>query len=235
MPKITKKKLNLNNVEKIVNNRYLGNNSNSLANGNNKSKKNNNSKGNNKKSSKCRTVLEKLEGKLAPKVVLEVRKRDNKVKGNNKFSWSKLDTREMYKNKRIVIFALPGAFTPTCSNTHLPGYERNYNKIKKLGIDEIYCLSVNDSFVMFNWCKKLKVKNVKPLPDGNAKFTKKMGALVNKSNLGFGRRSWRYSMVVDNGKIEKMFVEGGRIHNCSIDPFEVSDADTMIKYLSSKK
>jgi peroxiredoxin len=173
-----------------------------------------------------------LEGKMAPKVILEVRKRDNRVRGNNKFSWDMLDTNNIYKNKRIIIFALPGAFTPTCSNTHLPGYERNYNKIRKLGIDEIYCLSVNDAFVMFNWCKSLKVKNVKPLPDGNAKFTKKMGALVNKSNLGFGKRSWRYSMVINNGKIEKLFVEGGRINNCPIDPFEVSDADTMIKYLS---
>lgn len=234
MVKITKKNLNLNNVEKIVNNKYLGNNSNNMPKGSNKSKKNNIPVGNNKKSTKCRNILEKLEGKSAPKVILEVRKKDSNVKGNNKFSWSKLDTRNMYKNKRIIIFALPGAFTPTCSNTHLPGYERNYNKIKKLGIDEIYCLSVNDAFVMFNWCKKLKVKNVKPLPDGNAKFTKKMGALVNKSNLGFGKRSWRYSMVINNGKIEKMFVEGGRVNNCQIDPFEVSDANTMIKYLSSK-
>ena len=189
-------------------------------------------KNNFNKQKRCRNVLEMLEGKMAPKVILEVRKRDNRVKGNNKFSWDMLDTTNIYKNKRIIIFALPGAFTPTCSNTHLPGYERNYNKIRKLGIDEIYCLSVNDAFVMFNWCKSLKVKNVKPLPDGNAKFTKKMGALVNKSNLGFGKRSWRYSMVINNSKIEKLFVEGGRINNCPIDPFEVSDADTMIKYLS---
>jgi len=228
MVKVTKKNLNLNNIEQFVNNKYRGNNSNNNTKGVKKTKKNNK-----KSNNKCRKVLEKLEGKMAPKVILEVRKRDNNVKGDNKFSWSKLDTNEMYKNKRIIIFALPGAFTPTCSNTHLPGYEKNYNKIKKLGIDEIYCLSVNDAFVMFNWCKKLKVKNVKPLPDGNAKFTKKMGALVNKSNLGFGKRSWRYSMVVTNGKIEKLFVEGGRVHNCPIDPFEVSDADTMIKYLSS--
>lgn len=234
----------LNNIEKAINNNYLGNNTkkntkNTTNTKNIKSKKKiskkvtkNNLKNNFNKQKRCRNVLEMLEGKMAPKVILEVRKRDNRVKGNNKFSWDMLDTNNIYKNKRIIIFALPGAFTPTCSNTHLPGYERNYNKIRKLGIDEIYCLSVNDAFVMFNWCKSLKVKNVKPLPDGNAKFTKKMGALVNKSNLGFGKRSWRYSMVINNCKIEKLFVEGGRINNCPIDPFEVSDADTMIKYLS---
>lgn len=234
----------LNNIEKAINNNYLGNNTkkntkNTTNTKNIKSKKKiskkvtkNNLKNNFNKQKRCRNVLEMLEGKIAPRVILEVRKRDNRVKGNNKFSWDMLDTNNIYKNKRIIIFALPGAFTPTCSNTHLPGYEKNYNKIRKLGIDEIYCLSVNDAFVMFNWCKSLKVKNVKPLPDGNAKFTKKMGALVNKSNLGFGKRSWRYSMVINNGKIEKLFVEGGRINNCPIDPFEVSDADTMIKYLS---
>ena len=165
----------LNNIEKAINNNYLGNNTkkntkNTTNTKNIKSKKKiskkvtkNYLKNNFNKQKRCRNVLEMLEGKIAPKVILEVRKRDNRVKGNNKFSWDMLDTNNIYKNKRIIIFALPGAFTPTCSNTHLPGYERNYNKIRKLGIDEIYCLSVNDAFVMFNWCKSLKVKNVKPL------------------------------------------------------------------------
>ena len=224
----------LNNIEKAINNNYLGNNTKKNAKNKRKFSKKV-TKNNLNKQKKCRSVLEMLEGKIAPKVELEVRKRDNRVKGDNKFSWDKLDTNSIYKNKRIIIFALPGAFTPTCSNTHLPGYEKNYNKIRNLGIDEIYCLSVNDAFVMFNWCKSLKVKNVKPLPDGNAKFTKKMGALVNKSNLGFGKRSWRYSMVVKNGKIEKLFVEGGRENNCPTDPFEVSDANTMINYLTEYK
>ena len=104
-------------------------------------------------------------------------------------------------------------------------------EIRRLGIDEIYCLSVNDAFVMFNWCKKLKVKKVQILPDGNAAFTKKMGLLVEKNNLGFGRRSWRYAMIVNKGIIEKIFIEKGLMNNCSSDPFEVSDAETMIKYL----
>ena len=113
------------------------------------------------------------EGELAPRVRLQCRKRDNKVKGPNKFCWNQVFTRDLYQNKRIIIFGLPGAFTPTCSTTHLPGYEKNYHDIRKLGIDEIYCISVNDAFVMFNWCKKLKVKLVQVLPDGNGNFTRK--------------------------------------------------------------
>ena len=175
------------------------------------------------------------EGELAPRVRLQCRKRDNKVKGPNKFCWNQVFTRDLYQNKRIIIFGLPGAFTPTCSTTHLPGYEKHYHDIRKLGIDEIYCLSVNDAFVMFNWCKKLKVKLVQILPDGNANFTKKMGLLVNKSNLGFGKRSWRYSMVINDGVIEKIFVEKGLMNNCADDPFEVSDAKTMIQYLKKSK
>lgn len=177
----------------------------------------------------------KQEGAEAPKVRLQCRKRDPKMKGPNKFCWNKVYTRDLYQNKRIIIFGLPGAFTPTCSTTHLPEYEKHYQEIRKLGIDEIYCLSVNDAFVMFNWCKKLKVKMVKILPDGNAHFTKQMGLLVNKSNLGFGRRSWRYSMVIDDGIIEKIFVEKGLMNNCADDPFEVSDAKTMIQYLKKNR
>jgi len=171
------------------------------------------------------------EGQLAPKVKLQCRKRDSTVKGPNKFCWNEVNTKELYQDRRIIIFALPGAFTPTCSTTHLPGFEKNYDKIRRLGIDEIYCLSVNDAFVMFNWCKKLKVKKVQVLPDGNGLFTKKMGLLVHKKNLGFGKRSWRYAMVINNGIIEKMFIEKGLENNCVDDPFEISDANTMIKYL----
>ena len=130
--------------------------------------------------------------------------------------------------------ALPGAFTPTCSSTHLPGYEEHYDEIIKQNIDEIYVLSVNDAFVMYNWCKKLKIKKVKFLPDGNGDFTKKIGALVKKDNLGFGERSWRYSMVINKGKIEKIFSENGIMNNCPLDPFKVSDAKTMLRYLKSK-
>ena len=189
---------------------------------------------NNKINNSCSSYsLINTNGSKAPLVNLNIRVRDNRVSGNNKFKWSSINTQELYTDKRIIIFALPGAFTPVCSNTHLPGYDKKYHQIKKLGIDEVYCLSVNDPFVMFQWCKNLKIKNVKPIPDGNGEFTKKMGALVNKKNLGFGKRSWRYSMVVNNGIIEKIFAEKGKKNNCPADPFEVSDVDTMLKYLKS--
>ena len=185
-----------------------------------------------KKTKKC--PLSKSEGSQVPKVVFRTRVRDPKIKGENKFKWKNLSTDAVFKGKKIAIVALPGAYTPTCSSTHLPGYERNYDKLRKNGIDEVYVLSVNDAFVMFNWCKKMKINKVKFLPDGNGDFTRKMGALVKKNNLGFGDRSWRYSMIVNNGKIEKLFTEDGKTNNCPTDPFRVSDAETMLKYLKSK-
>ncbi len=143
-----------------------------------------------------------------------------------------LNTSEIFENKKIVVFALPGAFTPTCSSQQLPGYEEKYDQIKALGIDEVYCLSVNDAFVMNAWFRDEKIGKVKPIGDGEGVFTQGMGMLVNKDHLGFGMRSWRYSMVVDNGEVVKIFEEPGK-NNASDDddPFQVSDADTMIKYL----
>ena len=145
--------------------------------------------------------------------------------------WKDVDTVEMFDNKKIVVFALPGAFTPTCSSQQLPGYEELYDEIKAQGVDEIYCLSVNDAFVMFNWGKQIGVQNVGLLPDGNGDFTRLMGMLVDKRNLGFGQRSWRYAMVVHDRTIEKMFVEAGISDDCPSDPFEESDADTVLAWL----
>ena len=187
----------------------------------------------NKKTKKC--SLSRTEGSKVPKMVFRTRVRDPKMKGENKFRWKNLKSETVFKGKRVAILALPGAYTPTCSSTHLPGYEKNYDKLRKHGIDEVYVLSVNDAFVMFNWCKKLNIKKVKFLPDGNGDFTRKMGAMVKKNNLGFGDRSWRYSMIVNNGKIEKLFTEDGKRNNCPTDPFRVSDSETMLKYLKSNK
>ena len=195
--------------------------------------KTNRKKTSSKKKTKKQCTIVK-EGKKVPNVVFKTRVRDPKVEGPNKFKWKNLTSKEVFKGKRVIILALPGAYTPTCSSTHLPGFEAHYDKIRNHGIDEVYVLSVNDAFVMFNWCKKLDIKKVKFLPDGNGDFTRKMGALVKKNNLGFGERSWRYSMVVNDGKIEKLFTEDGKMHNCPSDPFEVSDAKTMLKYLKSK-
>jgi peroxiredoxin len=169
-----------------------------------------------------------------PDVVFKTRVRDESVGGENPFRWQDRTTDEIFGGKRVVIFALPGAFTPTCSSTHLPGYEKHYDELKSLGIDEVYCLSVNDAFVMFQWGKHQGVEKVKLLPDGNGEFTRKMGMLVDKANLGFGMRSWRYSMIVGDKKIEKLFVEPEFSDNCPADPFEVSDVDTMLTYLRSK-
>lgn len=170
-----------------------------------------------------------------PNVVFKTRVRDESVEGPNPFRWQDRTTEEIFGGKRVVLFSLPGAFTPTCSSTHLPRYEALYEEIKAQGVDEVICLSVNDAFVMFQWGKQQGAEKVFLLPDGNGEFTRRMGMLVDKSNLGFGMRSWRYSMVVDNGKIEKMFVEADFSDNCPTDPFEVSDADTMLNYLKEAK
>lgn len=166
-----------------------------------------------------------------PQVTFKTRVRDESVEGPNPFRWQDVTTDEIFKGKKIVLFALPGAFTPTCSSTHLPGYEAQYDAFKALGVDEVICLSVNDAFVMFQWGKAQEVKKVKLLPDGSGEFTEKMGMLVNKDNVGFGNRSWRYSMFVEDGEIKKVFSEEGMMDNCPEDPFLVSDADTMLAYL----
>ena len=170
-----------------------------------------------------------------PNVVFKTRVRDESVEGPNPFKWQDTTTQDIFAGKRVVVFSLPGAFTPTCSTTHLPGYDAAYEEIKSLGVDEVYCISVNDAFVMFQWGKNMDVKNVKLLPDGNGEFSRKIGMLVEKSNLGFGMRSWRYSMVVNDGKVEQAFIEDGYSDNCETDPFEVSDVNTMLTYLKSNK
>lgn len=169
--------------------------------------------------------------KNVPNVTFKTRVRDESVGGENPFKWEDKTTADIFSGKSIIIVALPGAFTPTCSSTHLPGYENNYEALKAKGIDEVYCVSVNDAFTMFQWSKHLGVKNIKMLPDGNGDFTRLMGMLVKKENLGFGDRSWRYSMHVVDGAIKAHFVEPGIMDNCPEDPFTVSDVDTMLNYL----
>jgi thioredoxin-dependent peroxiredoxin len=151
------------------------------------------------------------------------------------FDWKEVSTTDIFAGKKIIVFSLPGAFTPTCSSTHLPGYEINFDEFKKLGVDDIYCMSVNDAFVMNAWAKDQGVQNVKMIPDGSGELTRKLGMLVKKDNLGFGMRSWRFSMFVDDQIIKKSFVEPNFSDDCPTDPFEVSDAATMLAYLQETK
>ena len=177
-----------------------------------------------------------------PQVIFKTHTHDKNICGDDPFACVDLWTDEMFKDpsnssgqvRKVVLFSLPGAFTPTCSSQHLPGYEAHYDEFKKLGVDEVYCLSVNDAFVMNAWTRDQKVEKVKLIPDGTGEFTKAMGMLVKKNNLGFGERSWRYSMYVEDGEIKKIFIEPGLTDDYGPDPFEVSDANTMLEYLRSK-
>lgn len=143
-------------------------------------------------------------------------------------SWKDLTTDDYFKGKKVVLFALPGAYTPTCSSTHLPRYNELYDTFKANGVDDVICLSVNDSFVMNYWQADQKADKITMLPDGNGELSASLGMLVDKADLGFGKRSWRYSMLVNDGVIEKMFIE----EDIPGDPFNVSDADTMLKHIN---
>jgi peroxiredoxin len=160
---------------------------------------------------------------------------DSDEKGGCTFiggSWKDVTTKELFENKKVVLFSLPGAFTPTCSGQQLPAYDEAFEKFKELGVDDVYCISVNDAFVMNAWARDLQIKNVKMIPDGCGTFTRSMGMLVNKPAQGFGMRSWRYSALIDNMEV-KHFNEEPGYNNASADddPFEVSDADTMMQQI----
>ena len=185
------------------------------------------------------------EGMKVPNVVFKTRTRVESD-DENPFVWKDTTTDDYFKGKKCVLFALPGAFTPTCSSSHLPSYEKNYELFKALGVDEVYCLSVNAAFVMRKWgldqgleedkaIGSLGFKNVKLIPDGACKFTRGMGMSCTwGSERGFGERSWRYSCYVVDGVIKKLFVEQPMIQNSEADPYEVSDSNTMLKYLQQQ-
>ena len=172
--------------------------------------------------------------KHVPQVTFKTRIRNEALGGPNPFEWKDVSTNDLFKGKSVVVFSLPGAFTPTCSTSHLPRYEELYDDFKAQGVDTVICVSVNDAFVMFQWGKSQNAKNVFLLPDGNGDFTRQMGMLVKKENLGFGMRSWRYAMHVEDGEIKQLFAEPGYQDDAPSDPFEVSDADTMLNYLKNR-
>ena len=167
------------------------------------------------------TPLQSQEGKTVPDIVFRIRRNGD---------WATVSTEDLFAGKNVIVFSLPGAFTPTCSSTHLPRYNELAPVFRQHGIDNIVCVSVNDPFVMEEWGRDQEAENVLLLPDGNGAFTEAMGMLVDKSDLNFGKRSWRYSMLVRDKVIEKMFLEPQK----EGDPFEVSDADTMLRYIDPK-
>lgn len=164
-------------------------------------------------------MLPNKEGQKVPNVTFHTRKDSQ---------WVDVTTDELFKGKTVVVFSLPGAFTPTCSSTHVPRYNQLADALKANGVDDIICMSVNDTFIMNEWKKDQEADKITFIPDGNGEFTEGMGLLVDKNNLGFGKRSWRYSMLVKDGTVVKMFIEPEK----DGDPFEVSDADTMLNYLA---
>jgi len=166
-------------------------------------------------------MLANREGQKVPQVTFRTRQGGD---------WKNVTTDDIFKGKTVVVFSLPGAFTPTCSSTHLPRYNELAPAFFANGVDSIVCVSVNDAFVMNEWAADQECENIILLPDGNGEFTQGMGMLVNKAELGFGQRSWRYSMLVKDGIVQKMFIEPQKPG----DPFEVSDADTMLKYIAPK-
>lgn len=168
---------------------------------------------------------------VIPDTMFYLRVRDPSIGGPNPFRWQPKPARELLAGKRVLIFGLPGAFTPTCTTEQCPDFEHLYDDIRKTGIDEVYCTSVNDAFVMYQWSLKLGIEKVKMLPDGNGDFARGLGMLVDKSNLGFGPRSWRYAMIVDDLNIVMSLVEDGKMDNCPTDPYSISTAQNVLAHL----
>jgi len=164
-------------------------------------------------------MLENREGQNVPKITFHTRQ---------EHEWVDLTSGDIFKGKTVIVFSLPGAFTPTCSSSHVPRFNQLAPVFKANGVDEIICISVNDAFVMNEWKAEQKADQITFLPDGNGDFTDGMGMLVDKDDLGFGRRSWRYSMLVKDGVVEKMFIEP----DVDGDPYGVSDADTMLNHIA---
>jgi len=162
------------------------------------------------------------------------RVRDGAIEGPNPFRWEDKTTADFFAGKRVILFSLPGAFTPTCSTYQLPGFEKNAETFASHGIDAIYCMSVNDSFVMNKWAESQNLANVSVIPDGSGEFTRKIGMLVAKDNLGFGMRSWRYAAVINDGVIEAWFEEPGLRDNHDEDPYGVSSPETVLDYLADR-
>ena len=169
-------------------------------------------------------------GQRIPDITFKTRVKDEE--GN--FDWKDVTTCDYFKGKSVILFSLPGAFTPTCSTYQLPNFEKKFAEFSLEGIDEIYCMSVNDAFVMNAWAKDQKLENVKVIPDGSGEFTRGMGMLVDKSNLSFGRRSWRYAALINDGIVEMFWEEPGRMENCPDDPYGETSPENILSTITNE-
>ena len=167
---------------------------------------------------------------IVPNIVFKTRVKDEE----GKFGWVDVTSMEYFGDKRVILFSLPGAYTPTCSTYQLPDFEKLAPEFKKIGIDDIYCMSVNDSFVMNAWAKSQNLQNVKVIPDGGGEFTRQMGMLVRKDPEGFGYRSWRYAVVINDGVVEKIWEEPGKEDDCSTDPYENTKPEDILAELKEE-
>jgi len=170
-----------------------------------------------------------MKNKQVPNVTFQLRVRDESIEGDNPYRWEQLTTDTMFKGRRVLLFSLPGAFTPTCDTFQLPEFERLHSAFFTKGVEDVYCVSVNDAFVMNKWAKEQGVRNVRMIPDGSGDFTKGMGMLVEKHNLGFGLRSWRYAAIVDDGVVTDWFVEPGKENNCEEDPYGLTNPISILE------
>jgi len=170
-------------------------------------------------------------GNRMPLVKWNTRVRDETVEGDNPYRWEHLTTADVFKDKRVVLFSLPGAFTPTCTTKQLPGFESLYDDFIESGVDEIYCMSVNDSFVMNAWSRWANIKNVKVIPDGSGEFTSAISMLVDKGNLTFGQRSWRFAILCNDGVIEQSWIEPGMCDNAQDDPYGETAPEKILEYI----
>lgn len=172
-------------------------------------------------------------GRKVPDVTFRTRVRDESIEGPNPYRWQDVTSSDYFSGKRVILFSLPGAFTPTCSTYQLPDFEKLSGEFKDLGVEEIYCISVNDAFVMNAWGRAQNLEKVQLIPDGSGEFTRKMGMLVEKTNLGFGLRSWRYAAIVENGVVVAWFEEPGYSDNCESDPYGVSSPQNILEYMKA--
>lgn len=174
-------------------------------------------------------------GKDIPNVKFMMRVRDESIPGPNPFRWEEVMSHDIFSEKRSILFSLPGAFTPTCSTYQLPGFEKMFEEFKEFGISNIYCMSVNDAFVMNAWAKSNNLVNVDVIPDGNGEFTAEMGMLIQKFNLGFGLRSWRYAAIINDNTIEHMFIEPGKVENSVDDPYGETSPENILNWLRTRE